>query len=297
MIAPSVPIEMPEAILHPDDAPEALAAPAVEMLAEAAATPAPASLEIPMDIARRGAEGLEAAADVIEAAVAFGDEMVTAPVEASLGLVEAVRVEAVRAEAVRAKAVRAEAVVDPSPEPIAAVPAAMSRPARRRKVYKPRAGTAQPSLKNAAAGAAKKGASAAAGSRDIAAMSLPTVLVAERVTKLLGEAREATTSNVQALVTSSEIAVMGIGAIGQGAADYGRKNLEEASNAWRKLATVGSLADLFKLQSDQACLSFASFFAESKRLSEAVLKLSEEVAGPITRRYSVAVEQVRHFGL
>lgn len=115
----------------------------------------------------------------------------------------------------------------------------------------------------------------------------------EKNARLVEELTELTRGNVEALVTSSKAAARGVEALGQEAAEYGRKSFEEASAAFRSFAEVKSPTDLFRLQSEFAKSQFDSIVAESSKVSEAVLKLAGEVFEPLSSRYSVAAERVK----
>jgi phasin family protein len=115
----------------------------------------------------------------------------------------------------------------------------------------------------------------------------------EKNAKIVEELTELTRGNVEALVASSKVAAKGVEALGQEAAEYGRKSFEEVSTAFRTFAEVKSPTDLFKLQSEFAKSQFDSIVAESSKLSEAVIKLASEVFEPLSTRYSVASEKVK----
>ena len=115
----------------------------------------------------------------------------------------------------------------------------------------------------------------------------------EKNARLVEELTELTRGNVEALVSSSKAAARGVEALGQEAAEYGRKSFEEASAAFRSFAEVKSPTDLFRLQSEFAKTQFDSMVAESSKVSETVLKLAGEVFEPLSSRYSVAAERVK----
>lgn len=115
----------------------------------------------------------------------------------------------------------------------------------------------------------------------------------EKNTRIVEELTELTRGNVEALVTSSKVAARGVEALGQEAANYGRKSFEEASTALRSFAEIKSPTDLFRLQSEYAKSSFDSIVSESSKFSEAMVKLAGEVFEPLSSRYSVAAERVK----
>ena len=115
----------------------------------------------------------------------------------------------------------------------------------------------------------------------------------ERNAKIVEELADLTRGNVEAFVASSKVAVKGVEALSQDAAEYSRKRFEEASTALKSFAEVKSATDFFKLQGDYARATFDQAVAESARMSETVLKLAGDVAEPITSRYTVAAERVK----
>jgi phasin family protein len=117
--------------------------------------------------------------------------------------------------------------------------------------------------------------------------------VLEKNARLVEELTELTRGNVEAFVTSSKVAAKGVEALGQEAAEYGRKSFEEASSALRSFAEIKSPTDLFKLQSEFAKTQFDSIVAQNSKLSEAAIKLAGEVFEPLSSRYSVAAEKVK----
>lgn len=115
----------------------------------------------------------------------------------------------------------------------------------------------------------------------------------EKGARVAEEMAELTRGNIEALVASSKTAAKYVETLTQGAADYGRRSFEEASTALRSFAEVKSPTDFFRLQSDFARSQFDSMVAESARVSETMVKMSGDVAEPITSRYSVAAERMK----
>ena len=112
-------------------------------------------------------------------------------------------------------------------------------------------------------------------------------------TKLFEEATAFSKGNVEALVESSKIAAKAFETMGQDAAEFGRKQFEEATAAFKTLATVKSPTEFMKLQSDFVRSAFDSMVAETSRSTETVLKLAGEVAQPISNRIAVAAEKMK----
>lgn len=99
--------------------------------------------------------------------------------------------------------------------------------------------------------------------------------------------------NVEALVESSKIAAKGVETLGQDAAEFARKSLEEATTAFKTLATVKSPTEFMKLHSDYVRSAFDAMVAETSRSTETMLKLAGEVAQPISNRIAVAADKMK----
>lgn len=99
--------------------------------------------------------------------------------------------------------------------------------------------------------------------------------------------------NVEALVESSKIAAKGIETLGQDAAEFARKSIEEATAAMKTLATVKSPTEFMKLQGDYMRSAFDAMVAETSRSTETMLKLIGEVVQPISNRAAVAADKMK----
>lgn len=115
----------------------------------------------------------------------------------------------------------------------------------------------------------------------------------EKSTKAIEDMNEFAKGNIEALVESSRITAKGIEAMGQDAAEYGRKSFESATAAMKTLASIKSPAEFMKLQADYVRQSFDMMVAESSKNSEAMIKLAGEAMQPISNRVAVAAEKVK----
>lgn len=120
-----------------------------------------------------------------------------------------------------------------------------------------------------------------------------TKTAVEKSTKLVEEANEFAKGNLEAVVESGRIAAKGFEALGQDAADYGRRSFENATATMKTLASVKSPADFFKLQSDFVRGAFDAYVAETAKNTEAMMKLAGDAVQPISNRFAVAVEKVK----
>lgn len=115
----------------------------------------------------------------------------------------------------------------------------------------------------------------------------------EKNTKLVGEMTELAKGNVEALVESGKIAAKGFETMGQDAAEYSRRQFEQATATMKSLAAVKSPADFFKLQSDYVRTAFDSMVAETSKNTEAFIKLAGDAAQPVSNRVAVAMEKIK----
>lgn len=115
----------------------------------------------------------------------------------------------------------------------------------------------------------------------------------EKGARFAEEIADLTRGNVEALVASQKTAAKYAETLSQGAADYSRRSFEEASANLKSFAEVKSPTDFFRLQSEFARSAFDQFVAEGSRVTETVVKMSNDVAEPLTSRYAVAAERLK----
>jgi len=115
----------------------------------------------------------------------------------------------------------------------------------------------------------------------------------EKSTKLNEELVDFAKGNVEAVIASARVAAKAGELLGQEAAEYGKKNFESATTAFKSFATVKSPTELFQLQSEFAKASFDSAVAEASRVSEALMKVAGEIAQPLSNRYALAAEKIK----
>ena len=115
----------------------------------------------------------------------------------------------------------------------------------------------------------------------------------EKSARMVEEMADLARGNMEALVASSKTAAKYVETLTQGAADYNRRSFEQASATLRSFAEVKSPTDFFRLQSEFARTQFDSMVSEGARVSETMVKMSGDVAEPITSRVSVASERLK----
>ena len=97
--------------------------------------------------------------------------------------------------------------------------------------------------------------------------------------------------NVEAMVKSSQIWAAGMQDLGKQFAATAQASMDETMSTFKALSSVKSLKEAFDLQSSFARAALEKTMAESGRLTDASLKLTEQTLAPITARVSLAVEK------
>jgi phasin family protein len=97
--------------------------------------------------------------------------------------------------------------------------------------------------------------------------------------------------NVEAVLKSSQILASGVQDLSRHFAASAQASLDEGFSAFKALAGARSLKDAFELQSSFARSTVEKSLAESGKLTDASLKLTEQALAPLTARVSAAVER------
>ena len=97
--------------------------------------------------------------------------------------------------------------------------------------------------------------------------------------------------NVEAMVKSSQIWAAGMQDLGKQFAATAQASMDETMSTFKALSSVKSLKEAFDLQASFARAALEKTVAESGRLTDASLKLTEQTLAPITARVSLAVEK------
>jgi phasin family protein len=97
--------------------------------------------------------------------------------------------------------------------------------------------------------------------------------------------------NVEALVKSGQIWTAGVQDIGKQIAANAQASFDETMSTFKALSSAKSLKDAFDLQASLARSTMEKAMAESGKLTDASLKLTEQVMAPITARFSLAMEK------
>ena len=113
----------------------------------------------------------------------------------------------------------------------------------------------------------------------------------EKAMKTVEEVVSFSQGNMEAIIKSCQIWTAGVQDLSKSMAATAQAQLDQTISTWKALSGVKSLKDAFDLQSSLARSSVESFVAETGKLTDASLKLTEQAMAPLTARVSVAVEK------
>ena len=97
--------------------------------------------------------------------------------------------------------------------------------------------------------------------------------------------------NLEAMVKSGQIWVAGVQDIGRQMAATAQSSLDETLSTFKAMSSAKSLKDAFDLQSSLARATLEKTMSESGKLTDASVKLTEQVMAPLTDRFSAAMEK------
>jgi hypothetical protein len=106
----------------------------------------------------------------------------------------------------------------------------------------------------------------------------------ERNAQLTQQLSEVGKRSLEAVAASSKVLVRGVGILSREAAEYGRKNAEDASGAIKRVSQVRNPAELLRLHSEFAQAVVDNAVGYSTRMSEAMIGLAGEMAEAIAYR-------------
>ena len=115
----------------------------------------------------------------------------------------------------------------------------------------------------------------------------------EKSTKVMEEMSDIAKGNVEAMMESGKIVAKGVEAMGQEAADFGRRSLEKATASMKSMATVKTPTEFFQLHSSFLSSSFDDFAKEAAKHSEAMMKLASDMAQPLSARATVVSDKMK----
>jgi phasin family protein len=97
--------------------------------------------------------------------------------------------------------------------------------------------------------------------------------------------------NVEAMVKSGQVWAAGMQDISKQIAANAQASFDETLSTFKAFTSVKSLKDAFDLQATFARSTMEKTLAESGKLTDASLKLTEQTLAPLTARVSLAVEK------
>jgi phasin family protein len=118
--------------------------------------------------------------------------------------------------------------------------------------------------------------------------------VKEGMEKAMKTAEELVTfgqGNLEAVVKSGQIWAAGVQDIGKQIAANAQASFDETLSTFKAISSAKSLKDAFDLQASLARATLEKTLAESGKLTDASMKLTEQVLAPLTARFSLAMEK------
>lgn len=110
---------------------------------------------------------------------------------------------------------------------------------------------------------------------------------------LVADAADFGKGNVEAMMESGRISARGFETLAQDNAAYTKSSFETATATIKSAATVQSPVELFKLQGDFMRSAFDSWVAQASKNTEAMLKLANDAAQPLSSRVALAAEKIK----
>jgi phasin family protein len=96
--------------------------------------------------------------------------------------------------------------------------------------------------------------------------------------------------NLEAFTAAGKIWAAGVQELTQQVAATAKASIEESVETFKALSAVKSVKEAIELQSAYSKSAVAKALAESTKLTEASMKLTEQAMAPITARVTVAVQ-------
>jgi len=113
----------------------------------------------------------------------------------------------------------------------------------------------------------------------------------EKVMKTAEELVAFSQGNFEAMVKSGQIWAAGMQDIGKQLAANAQASFDETLSTFKALSSAKSLKDAFDLQAGLARATMEKAVAESGKLTDASMKLTEQTLAPLTARVNLAMEK------
>jgi phasin family protein len=118
----------------------------------------------------------------------------------------------------------------------------------------------------------------------------------EKAMKTAEELMAFSQGNLEAMVRSGQIWASGLQDIGKLVAATAQASFEETMSTFKALSSAKSLKDAFDLQATLARTTLEKTLAESGKLTDASMKLTEQTLAPLTARVTLAMEKFAKAG-
>ena len=113
----------------------------------------------------------------------------------------------------------------------------------------------------------------------------------EKAMKTAEELMAFSQGNLEAMVKCGQIWAAGVQDIGKQIAANAQASLDETMTTFKAMSSVKSLKDAFDLQAGLARSTLEKTLAESGKLTDASMKLTEQALAPLTARVNLAMEK------
>jgi len=113
----------------------------------------------------------------------------------------------------------------------------------------------------------------------------------EKAMKTAEELMAFSQGNLEAMVKSGQIWAAGVQDIGKQLAATAQASFDETMSTFKAMSSIKSLKDAFDLQASLARTTMEKTLAESGKLTDASVKLTEQALAPLTARVSLAMEK------
>lgn len=118
----------------------------------------------------------------------------------------------------------------------------------------------------------------------------------EKAMKTAEELMAFSQGNLEAMVRSGQIWASGMQDIGKQMAATAQASFDETMSTFKAFTSVKSLKDAFDLQATLARTTLEKTLAESGKLTDASMKLTEQTLAPLTARVTLAMEKFAKVG-
>ena len=113
----------------------------------------------------------------------------------------------------------------------------------------------------------------------------------EKAMKTAEELMAFSQGNLEAMVKCGQIWAAGVQDIGKQIASNAQASFDETMSTFKAMSTAKSLKEAFDLQAGLARATLEKTLAESGKLTDASVKLTEQTLAPLTARFGVAMEK------